>query len=129
MNLVQLIIDPNFCDAQSLGHSCPLWIADSISNRQLLTNTSRLIFPITWFALRPNEQAVDVFARIIESLDQHHNELAQETPYDVLDVYGLPPTADVLSHASELGFVSQVHLPGFVRFLKSSAPESAKPAL
>jgi hypothetical protein len=127
MNLVLLIVDPQFGEKPALlPHSHPVWIVESEANRDALKNSPTPCGPITWFPLRRGESAAQVFARIAQSLDQHHNDLAQDPPYDTLDVYGLPAGTNMLSSVRDLGFVSQVKEPGVTRFLKPGVEESAK---
>lgn len=120
MNIVLLVLDRQFGDRLgSLPRPYPIWIAESERNRDALKTSPKPSGAITWFPLRKGESAEQVFARIAESLDQHHNELAQVPPYDTLDVYGLPVDADVLSSVRDLGFVSQAKQSGVTRLLKS----------
>ncbi|VTU20979.1 hypothetical protein H4CHR_00695 [Variovorax sp. PBS-H4] len=127
MNSVLLVIDQRFgSKVELLPYPCPLWIIESEANRGALKNSSSRNWPLTWFPIRSGESATEVFARISYSLDQHHNEFAQDPPYDVLDVYGLPPNVDMLPSVRDLGFVSQMKMPSVTRFLKLGAEESAK---
>lgn len=126
MNLVLLIVDPKF-DHKPEFHlqSGPIWIAESKANREALENSRTSCGPITWFPLRKGESAEQVFARIVQSLDQHHNELAQVPPYDTLDVYGISADKDILNFVRDLGFVSQIKQSRAMRLLKPGAEESA----
>lgn len=121
MNVVMLVLDVEFGKKSDLlAKSCPLWIVDSKANREALEGSRANWRSLTWFPLRGDESAAQLFARIAPSLDQHHNELAQDPPYSVLDVYGLPTAAgDMLGPLRHLGFVALAVEPGLVRFLKA----------
>lgn len=125
MNVVQLVVDLGFGQKLNLlanGH--PLWIVESEANRHALAGCPPPYRLVTWFRSRANESPQQMFARITPSLDQHHSELAQDPPYDTLDVYGLPAETEVLSAVEDLGFVSQTRLIDGTRFLKTGAQTS-----
>lgn len=127
MNLVLLILDPEFGDRlDNLPRPYPIWIVESERNRAVLENLPPAYGPLTVFPPRKDESATHIFERIVDSLDQHHNELAQDPPYDTLVVYGLPAEADMLDSLRDLGFVSQVKDSAAVRFLKAGAEGSVK---
>lgn len=124
MNLVLLILDPHFGEnLEQLPRNTPVWMVDSPRNRAALNSLGTACGPVAVFSLRDNETAMDVFQRIVESLDQHHNEFAQHPPYDTLDVYGLPADADMLDSVKDFGFVLQVKKPDAMRFLKAGTEE------
>lgn len=124
MNLVLLILNPQFGERfDDLPRSNPIWVVDSERNRQTLNNLPTQYGPITVFPMRTGETAIQVFMRIAQSLDQHHNEFAQDPAYDTLDVYGLPANADALGSLKYLGFSSQHKNAAAMRFFKDRAEE------
>lgn len=117
-----LVIDPCFGDQlRNLAMNVPLWIVESPINKAALdcpeTGPARLRY-VTTFPVTKVEAPQESILRIAGSLDQHHNELAQDPPYDALDIYGVAANVDLLDGLRLLGFDRMSQLDGFVRVTK-----------
>lgn len=123
MNSVILIADQTFgMKIEDLPALVPKWVVDSPINHQaldVLGGTTRLHESVTTFEPRGQETPLQMASRIADSLDQHHNELAQVPPYDTLDLFGVEPDPVILERFSAYGFRSMVAGNGYVRLLKN----------
>jgi hypothetical protein len=105
---VALIMDANFSqNIEELVSRMPVWVVSSNRNSKVvkkirLENENS---QLTEFFPKKPESKVDMFRRIVFTVDEHHNEISQSTPYNVLLVYGLKLN-DIDTHElSELGFM------------------------
>lgn len=122
-NQVILVLESDYGSGlMAQWKTVPMWIVDSPSNRRVVEATRALEpeWMITTFPLRDGESRADACERIIDSLDQHHNEFAQRPPYSELVVIGLS-----LSDVSLKPFVEL----GFTEFLLTSAGFTARKSM
>lgn len=106
---VALVLDKEFGGhCLDLQKSMPVWIVDSPQN-QLFVDRIRLNRPaedaaVTVFQIRENELLSSVCERIVQSVDDHHNEFSQTPGYSELDVFGVSLADVSLRPFMELGF-------------------------
>lgn len=119
MTSVYLIIDPKFNGNLMGDNKFPdIWIVDSLQNEEYIKNLPYKPASVTWIQVKSNENSSEIFMRILDSLDQHHNELAQNIPYDSLVVYGLGEAEECINFARIFGFKSELITDERVIFLK-----------
>ena len=119
---VTLILDPSY--ASRLKPLCmdgPIWIVNSSENfsaiNQLRENDSYRDVQITNFSLKEGESLSHACERIIESLDQHYNEYAEDGGYVELNVIGVTLNEVSTQPFSELGFTKFVQTDdGFIAY-------------
>lgn len=108
MTSVILILDPQFSvDVKTFDKFSNIWILDSLQNKDFIKNLLCRPNSVTWIDSSLDEKPHCIFFRILDSLDQHHNELAQKVPYDTLDVYGLDEVEGLMDFAREFGFKAE----------------------
>jgi hypothetical protein len=121
---VALVLAPNFGDrVVELSRKMPVWILPSAINDHAVRE-ARKIFDnvrITQLNTRERESEIDLVARALYAIDEHHGVASQSAPYDTLLVYGesneLP--RDI---AYELGFTSITTTPyGFIAQKRASS--------
>jgi len=105
---VALILDTDFTkDLQKLASEMPVWIVKS-HNNAVMVKELRLqsnSYQLTEVFSEQLESNSNVFYRIIDTLDEHHNEVSQDPPYNTLLVYGLDLEAIDINILRELGFI------------------------
>jgi hypothetical protein len=114
---VLLILDPSYGDKlRSLSADFPVWIVNSPENdrvvNELRANSAYKSVQVTTFPLKEGECRSRACERIIESLDQHYNEYAEDGAYLELEVIGV-----ALDEVSVLPFSAV----GFTRFCQTNA--------
>lgn len=105
---VALVLDSAFGDrVAALAQQMPVWVVSSPVNDQAvrLARTNVDEGRITTLHQRSGEVPVNLLARAVYAIDEHHGEVSQAVAYDTLWVYG---TTEKLSQeiAAELGFKS-----------------------
>jgi hypothetical protein len=119
---IALIFDPDYASKlEPLYMKMPVWIVDSPENlctiNQLRANNSYCDVQITNFSLKAGESLSHACERIIESLDQHYNEYAEDGGYVELDVIGVTLNEVSKKSFSDLGFIRFVHTDdGFIAY-------------
>jgi hypothetical protein len=91
---VTLVLDLTFGEKLiEVGQVMPVWIIDSSENRpvveQLRKNAHDLSQSITLFAAKKDEPIETACDRIVQSLDEHHNDFSQTPGYSWLRVIGV----------------------------------------
>ena len=92
---VTLVLDPAFGDGLiPMQELMPVWIVDSPQNQSVVekirnTQSSNGVKIITTFPTRERESLGMVCERIVQSLDDHHNEYSQTPGYSELRVIGV----------------------------------------
>lgn len=92
---IALVLDPEFGDELNLLQALmPVWIIESPRNQAVVeknrhTQSSGEVELITTFQAREGESLAMVCERIVQSLDDHHNEYAQTPGYRELRVIGV----------------------------------------
>lgn len=106
---VALVLDPDFGSKLiDLAKAMPVWIVASHQNDPVIASVHAAIqMPagtITAFPMRVGESCAATCERIVESLDQHHDEHSQTPGYTDLAVIGLSLGDVSLKPFLELGF-------------------------
>lgn len=114
---VALILDKNYGDKlKKLCVDMPVWVVNSPENdciiNALRTDCSCQNLQATTFPLKEGEPRFHACERIIESLDQHYNEYAEDGGYLELEVIGV-----ALNEVSMLPFFEV----GFTKFSQTDA--------
>ena len=104
---VALVFETDFSkELSKLASQISVWIVKSPINtpivKELRLQDSR--YNLTEFLVLPLEPKPNLFHRIIYSLDEHHNQLSQDPPYNTLLVYGLGLESVDQNVLKELGF-------------------------
>lgn len=89
---VALVLDADFTKKlQSLALQMPVWIVNSPINTVIVKalRAQNSSYQLTEFFTDQFESKADSFHKIVDTVDEHHNELSQFPPYDTLLVYGL----------------------------------------
>jgi hypothetical protein len=119
---VGLILDLDYSGKlEALCLDMPVWIVDSPKNlsiaKQLRANNSFPGNQITNFSLKAGESLSHACERIINSLDQHYNEYAENGGYIELDVKGVTFNEVSMQPFYELGFTKFVQANnGFIAY-------------
>lgn len=119
---VTLILDPDYANRlKPICKDMPVWIVDSSENlcaiNQLRANNSYCDVQITNFPLKEGESLSHACERIIESLDQHYNEYAEDGGYVELEVIGVTLNEVSTQHFLELDFTKFVQTDnGFIAY-------------
>lgn len=119
---ITLILDPDYGSKLKLiCRDMPVWIVESLENlcaiNQLRANNSYYDVQITNFSLKEGESLSHACERIIESLDQHYNEYAEDGGYVELDVIGVSLDKVSMQPFFELGFTKFVQTDdGFIAY-------------
>lgn len=109
MTSVYLIVDSKFNgDLKNKNKFSDIWIVDSLQNKEYIKNIPYQPVSVTWIQIKSNENSSTVFMRILDALDQHHNEFAQHIPYDSLVVYGLDEAECLIDFTRAFGFKSEL---------------------
>lgn len=95
----------------TLARRCPVWAVDSNENqaaaqdfwRQCGPTEDELAFGVTTFT-RTQEAPEDALAVVLELVEDHHGEFAQDPPVDEVLVVGLEPTEALLGVLNEWGY-------------------------
>ncbi|WP_426173001.1 hypothetical protein [Massilia sp. TWR1-2-2] len=116
---VVLVLDPKLSETDFfLTDGMPLWIVESAQNRTVvekIRSAGNAPDSITFFPLRGNESPRTACERIVQSLDEHHDECSQTPAYDELTVVGVGIDEVSLAPFVELGFTQfQVSTLGFI---------------
>lgn len=104
---VALVLDADFSTKlQSIALQMPVWIVHSTVNTVIVKElrSQNISYQLTEFFPEQLESKADLFHKIVYSLDEHHNELSQDPPYNTLLVYGLDLEAIDENVLKELGF-------------------------
>lgn len=105
---VALVLSQDFGDeCFALQERMPIWIIESPQNQSAVDKIraqSGGTRQITTFHLRGNESLSATCERIVQSLDDHHNESSQTPAYCELIVFGLSLAGVSLKPFLELGF-------------------------
>lgn len=105
---VVLVLDPASSENDiTLSESRCLWIVESAQNRtavEKIRSAGNAPASITFFPLRENESLGTACERIVQSLDEHHDECSQTPEYDELTVVGVGLDEVSLIPFLELGF-------------------------
>ncbi|WP_431100490.1 hypothetical protein [Roseateles noduli] len=91
---------------EGLAQCMPVWLADTSAHVELknrLKSKSPLI-AATWFPIRGGETLEEAAGRIVFSLDDHYNDLAQGVGYKYLLVFGVRFEAVIEKSFLELDF-------------------------
>lgn len=119
---ITLILDPGYgSKLKPICRDMPVWIVESLENlcaiNQLRANSSYHDVQITNFSLKKGESLSHACERIIESLDQHYNEYAEDGGYVELDVIGVALDEVSMQPFFELGFTKFVQTDdGFIAY-------------
>lgn len=104
---IALVLDTDFAtELKRLALQMPVWIVKSPIN-SVVVKELRLQsdnYQLTEFFSEQFESKANSFHKIIYTLDEHHNELSQEPPYNTLLVYGLDLDTIDENELKELGF-------------------------
>lgn len=99
-----------------LASRCPVWVVDSAENREGANDYWRQVDEamaarVTTFVRTDaaSDQALDV---VLELVEDHHGQFAQDPPVDEVLVIGLVPTQAVLAVLCEWGY-DQIETEGF----------------
>lgn len=109
-NRVALVLDIDFTKKIApLAEIMPIWIIDTPQNRiavEKIRNavSSRSVEPITMFQSKPGESTEQSCERIVQSLDEHHNEYSQTPGYTELMIIGASLSKISLTPFLELEF-------------------------
>lgn len=107
-NAVALILDQELTQGIELAIAdIPAWIACSDCDEgrwNRLRASRQLKASITTFPIKDGESRSAAMDRIIDTLDDHHNEDANDEPYDTLLVFGLQLAEADLTRCRSLGF-------------------------
>lgn len=106
---VALVLKDDFGEALFPLSACmPVWIIDSSDNRSIvetIRNSSEAGETITTFPKREPESLGVACERIMQSLDEHHNECSQTPGYKELVIIGVSLGDVSLKPFLELGFI------------------------
>lgn len=116
---VALVLNQEFTDdCMPLQELMPVWIIDSPGNRfvvEKIRRQSSNVSLITTFKSVGEESPGTLCERIVQSVDDHHNEHSQTPGYDELRVFGVSLADVSLRPFLELNFVEFVQTPtGFI---------------
>lgn len=107
---VALVLDRNFGEGLiPLSELMPVWIIDSLQNRAVVekirnTGSSGTARLVTTFPARELEPLEMTCERILQSLDEHHNDCSQTPGYSELNVIGVSLGEVSLKPFLELNF-------------------------
>lgn len=104
---VALIVDSlPVADIYALAAEMPVWLLETLVSGQALEDLrAKAPYAVTTFRGRPEETGADAVNRILDELDEHHNEVSQEPPYRALQVFGVDLSDVHAGSFRDLGFV------------------------
>ncbi len=109
---VAIVVDPAFGERiRALAPEMPVWVVDTPVNRAA-AQRFRPNGPdhgarrdITTFIARAGESPEDACMGILPTVDLHHNDLSQSSPYSAVEVFGASPTLELRAALEKLGLV------------------------
>ena len=108
---VALVVDPEFGERLlDLSRRIHVWALDTPTNRTVaqrvwreVAGTHSLENGITTFKGSPDAAADEIVGHQLPTIDLHHGAHSHSPPWNVLEVYGAPPTTGLRAVLSEYG--------------------------
>jgi hypothetical protein len=111
---VGIVLDPEFGGRLSqLARQFHLWVVASETNAPAIRDSrgdatatetgDPLASGVTSFEPFPGESSEDLCVRILETVDDHHGDLAHDPPWSEIEVHGLGLTPRLRSLFTEFG--------------------------
>jgi hypothetical protein len=109
---VGVIVDPTFGERlRDLPAEMPVWVRDTPINRDFVKQCrlpsveARAVRSITSFVSRADASPEQACIGILQAVDMHHNQWAQQPPYSAVAVFGTHPTAPLRAALADYGLV------------------------
>ena len=128
---VALVVDPEFGERLTdLSRRIHVWVLGTPTNRRVAERVWReargvhsLESGITTFEESPDAAAEEIVRRQLPTIDLHHGAQSHSPPWNVLEVYGTPPTTALRAILSEYGLTDvQATAHGFVATAPAVVP-------
>lgn len=119
---VGLIVDSiPLADIYQIAAEMPVWLLESVLSSQALDDLrKKSAYTVTTFSGQRGETGADIVSRILDELDEHHNDISQDPPYRSLHVFGVDLTEVHADSFRDLGFIRfEPRVRGFVAYKES----------